>query len=102
MIKELGKTIVAGLLVGSLAMPVPAAESAAITTAKSSVKSHSRKRLAPSRYRGYAPTYADSISADDPAYDDPIVRQAVVDCAWPLQRFRCRRGPEYGTHFLLL
>jgi len=47
MIKELGKTIVAGLLVGSLAMPVPAAESAAITTAKSSVKSHSRKRLAP-------------------------------------------------------
>src|SRR5260370_20427128 len=83
MIKELGKTIVAGLLVGSLAMPVPAAESAAITTAKSSVKSsvksHSRKRLAPSRYRGYAPTYADSISADDPAYDDPIVRQAVVD-----------------------
>jgi len=30
-------------------------------------------------YRGYAPTYADSISADDPAYDDPIVRQAVVD-----------------------
>jgi len=39
MIKELGKTIVVGLLVGSLAMPVPAAESAAITTAKSSVKS---------------------------------------------------------------
>src|SRR5258708_30741481 len=85
MIKELGKTIVAGLLVGSLAMPVPAAESAAITAAKSSVKSvksvksASRKRLAPSRYRGYAPTYADSISADDPAYDNPIVRQAVVD-----------------------
>src|SRR5260221_12774070 len=82
MIKELGKTIVAGLLVGSLAMPVPSAESAAITAATSSVKSvksGSRKRLAPSRYRGYAPTYADSISADDPAYDDPIVRQAVVD-----------------------
>src|ERR1700726_2841229 len=79
MIKELGKTILAGMLVGSLAMPVPAAEAAAITAAKSSVKSASRKRLAPSRYRGYAPTYADSISADDPAYDDPIVRQAVVD-----------------------
>jgi penicillin-binding protein 2 len=76
MIKELGKTILAGMLVGSLAMPMPA-EAAAITAAKSSVKS--RKRLAPSRYRGYAPTYADSISADDPAYDDPIVRQAVVD-----------------------
>jgi len=79
MIKELGKTIVAGMLAGSLAMPLPAAEPAAIKTAKSSVKSASRKRLAPSRYRGYAPTYADSISADDPTYDDPIVRQAVVD-----------------------
>src|SRR6201993_4907586 len=81
MIKELGKTVVTGMLVASLAMPLPAAESAAITAAKSSVKSvkSSRKRLAPSRYRGYAPTYADSISADDPAYDDPIVRQAVVD-----------------------
>jgi penicillin-binding protein 2 len=82
MIKELGKTILVGMLAGSLAMPVPAAESAAITAAKSSaksVKSASRKRLAPSRYRGYAPTYADSISADDPAYDDPVVRQAVVD-----------------------
>ena len=79
MIKELGKTILASMLVASLAMPLPAAESAAITAAKSSVKSASRKRLAPSRYRGYAPTYADSISADDPAYDDPVVRQAVVD-----------------------
>src|ERR1700676_904192 len=79
MIKELGKTILAGMLVGSLAMPMPAAEPAAITAAKSSVKSASPKRLAPSRYRGYAPTYADSISADDPTYDDPIVRQAVVD-----------------------
>src|ERR1700688_208567 len=79
MIKELGKTIVAGLLLASLALPGPAAEASAITAAKSSVKSASRKRLAPSRYRGYAPTYADSISADDPAYDDPIVRQAVVD-----------------------
>src|SRR5208283_1732749 len=79
MIKELGKTIVAGLLVASLATPLPAADAAAITAAKSSAKSTARKHLAPSRYRGYAPTYADSISADDPAYDDPIVRQAVVD-----------------------
>ena len=79
MIKELAKTILVGTLVGTLAMPMPAAEAAAITAAKSKVKSASRKRLAPSRYRGYAPTYADSISADDPTYDDPIVRQAVVD-----------------------
>jgi penicillin-binding protein 2 len=79
MIKELGKTVVSGLLVASLAAPLPAADAAAITAAKSSVKSTARKHLAPSRYRGYAPTYADSISADDPAYDDPVVRQAVVD-----------------------
>lgn len=81
MLKELGKTILAGLLMANLAMPMPAADSSAITSGKSSVKSvrSSRKHLAPSRYRGYAPTYADSISADDPAYDDPIVRQAVVD-----------------------
>src|ERR1700739_1198610 len=79
MIKELGKTILAGMLAGSLVMPLPAAEPAAITAAKSSVKAKSRKRLTPSTYRGYAPTYADSISADDPTYDDPVVRQAVVD-----------------------
>jgi len=77
MLKQLGKTILAGFLVATLALPLPAADSSAITGGKSSVKS--RKRLAPSRYRGYAPTYADSISADDPTYDDPVVRQAVVD-----------------------
>lgn len=32
-----------------------------------------------STYRGYAPTYADSVSADDPTYDDPIVREAAVE-----------------------
>jgi len=78
MIKELGKTIFAGLLAATLAVSSPAADSAAITSSKSSVKS-SRKRLAPSRYRGYASTYADSISADDPSFDDPVVRQAAVD-----------------------
>ena len=79
MIKELGKTILAGLLVGTLAVPLPAADSSAITASKSSVKSASRKRLTPSKAHGYAPTYADSVSADDPTYDDPVVRQAVVD-----------------------
>lgn len=79
MIKELGKTIVAGLLTATVAVPLPAADSSAITAGKSSVKSASRKRLAPSRAHGYAPTYADSVSGDDPTYDDPIVRQAVVD-----------------------
>ncbi len=79
MVKELGKTIVAGLLVAALVTPLPAADAAAVKAAKSAVKSKARKHLTPSRYRGYAPTYADSISADDPAYDDPIVRRAVVD-----------------------
>jgi penicillin-binding protein 2 len=79
MIKELGKAIVSGLLVASLAAPLPAAGAAAVTSAKSKAKSSVRKHLAPSRYRGYAPTYADSISADDPAFDDPTVRQAIVD-----------------------
>ena len=81
MVKELGKTVLAGLLMANLAVPLPAANSSAIASGKSSVKSvrSSRKRLAPSRYRGYAPTYADSISADDPTYDDPVVRQAIVD-----------------------
>jgi cell division protein FtsI/penicillin-binding protein 2 len=79
MIKELGKTIVAGLLIASMALPLPAAEPAATTSAKKSVKSSLRKHLLPSRYNGYAPTYADSISADDPTFDDPVVRQAMVD-----------------------
>jgi cell division protein FtsI/penicillin-binding protein 2 len=79
MIKELGKTLLAGLLTSTLALPLPAADSSAITSGKSSVKSASRKRLKPSRAHGYAPTYADSVSGDDPTYDDPVVRQAVVD-----------------------
>lgn len=88
--RELGKIAAAGLLTSTLAIPLPAANGAkaasgkAKSSAKSAVKSsrkssHSRHRLAPSRYSGYAPTYADSISADDPTYDDPVVREAIVD-----------------------
>ena len=85
MITDLGKTIVTALLVSTLALPLPAAEPGAkpvvSTNSKSTSKSKSKSRhkLVPSRYNGYAPTYADSVSADDPAYDDPIVRQAAVD-----------------------
>lgn len=86
MIRELGKIIVAALLISSLAMPLPAAEPegkpAVSSSAKSKSKSRakkSRRRLVPSRYRGYAPTYADSVSADDPSFDDPIVREAAVE-----------------------
>lgn len=83
MIKKLGKSVTITLLLAAFAMPMAAAGAAgkAIASSTSTKKSKSRahRRLAPSRYRGYAPTYADSISADDPAYDDPIVRQAAVE-----------------------
>ncbi|HTZ31176.1 MAG TPA: penicillin-binding transpeptidase domain-containing protein [Methylomirabilota bacterium] len=86
MIRDLGKTIFTALLVSTLALPLPAAEPGAkpvvssnSSSSKAKSKSKSRRKLAPSRYNGYAPTYADSVSADDPTYDDPIVRQAAVD-----------------------
>src|SRR5258708_8097354 len=52
------------------AMPLPAASGAG----SSSVR---RARKFVARYRG-VPTFADSTSADDGAYDDPIVRAAAV------------------------
>jgi len=82
MIRTLGKTVAAAFLISSLALPLPAAEPAAgkaIVSSTSKAKSKSRKHLLPSRYRGYAPTYADSVSADDPTYDDPVVREAAVE-----------------------
>ncbi|HTP69111.1 MAG TPA: penicillin-binding transpeptidase domain-containing protein [Dongiaceae bacterium] len=83
MATDLGKVVVTALLVSVLALPLPAAEPGAkpivSSSSKSKSKSKSHKKLAPSRYSGYAPTYADSVSADDPTYDDPIVRQAAVD-----------------------
>lgn len=86
MIKDLGKTVATTLLVAALALPLPAAESggkpivSSTSTSKAKkVKAKSKKRLAPSSSHGYAPTYADSVSADDPTYDDPVVRQAAVD-----------------------
>src|SRR5262252_3626555 len=83
MIKNLGKTIVAASLIGVLALPLPAAEPAGgVIVNSSNSKSKAKKskhKLVPSRYSGYAPTYADSVSADDPTYDDPVVRAAAVD-----------------------
>jgi penicillin-binding protein 2 len=81
MIKDLMKSMTAGALILGLCMPVPAAETASSNSAvhaKNSSKSKSKKHLVPSRYNGYAPTYADSVSADDPKYDDPVVRDAAV------------------------
>lgn len=81
MLKNLGKITVAALMLTALSWALPAAEPAgkAIESTATKKKSKSRKHLLPSRYRGYAPTYADSVSADDPTFDDPIVRQAAVD-----------------------
>jgi penicillin-binding protein 2 len=83
MTKNLGKIVVAALLIAVLVLPLPAAEPAgAIVNNSSNAKVKSKKskhKLVPSRYSGYAPTYADSVSADDPTYDDPVVRAAAVD-----------------------
>jgi len=84
MIKGLGNTVAAAVLISTLAWSLPAAEPAgkpivASSSTSKSKKTKSKKHLAPSSYRGYAPTYADSVSADDPTYDDPIVRAAAVE-----------------------
>jgi penicillin-binding protein 2 len=89
MIKDLLKSMTAASLIACLSIPVAAAETSAKPTAKSSStssashaksssKSRSKRHLVPSRYNGYAPTYADSVSADDPKFDDPVVREAAV------------------------
>jgi len=84
MIRDLGKTVAVALLTAMLTLPLPAAEPGSkpivnSSTSKSKSKSKSKKHLVRSRYRGFAPTYADSVSADDPTYDDPVVRAAAVD-----------------------
>jgi penicillin-binding protein 2 len=86
MIQDLCKFLTAAALVSGLSVPVSAADAAAAPHAKSNAASHSKRasktkskrHLAPSRYNGYAPTYADSVSADDPKFDDPVVREAAV------------------------
>lgn len=79
MIKDFARILLSGLLISSLAVPLPAAATAAGNSGSPSAKSSARHHLAPSRYSGYASTYADSVSGDDPTFDDPIVRQAAVE-----------------------
>jgi penicillin-binding protein 2 len=83
MIKNLCKSVSAALLTATLVLPLPAAEPAGapivVSTSSKAKSKKSKKHLVLSSYRGYAPTYADSVSADDPTYDDPIVRQAAVE-----------------------
>jgi penicillin-binding protein 2 len=83
MITNLGKSIAAVLLMATLSLPAlpgePAGKPIVSSTSKSKSKKKSKRHLVASSYRGYAPTYADSVSADDPAYDDPVVREAAVE-----------------------
>ena len=85
MVRQLRILVTIGVLVAALLVPLPdagpaakAIESSSSSKSKSTKTSKLRKRLLPSRYRGYAPTYADSVSADDPSFDDPVVREAAV------------------------
>ncbi len=67
--KQLGKATVAMFLAALCISPLPAAPGAGAAATRSHRYS--------TRYRG-VPTFADSTSADDAAYDDPIVRAAAV------------------------
>ena len=82
MIREFGKIVIVACLGVALASQLPAAEPSAkpilSNSAKSKSKSSAHARRAVAHYRG-VPTYADSVRDDDPRFDDPIVRQAVVE-----------------------
>jgi penicillin-binding protein 2 len=75
-VKDFGKSALAILLATLFAVPAPAATvSAASSAGHPGVRT--RRHYAP-RYRG-VPTFADSSSADESAYDDPVVRAAAVE-----------------------
>jgi penicillin-binding protein 2 len=57
------------LMAALTAMPLPAAPGAAAPVKSTRKHTH---------YRGGVPTFADSTSTDDGAYDDPVVRAAAV------------------------
>ena len=67
--KQFGKASLAICMAAVCAMPLPAAPAAG-TPLK-------RAHRYVTRYRG-VPTFADSFSKDDAAYDDPVVRAAAV------------------------
>jgi cell division protein FtsI/penicillin-binding protein 2 len=68
-VKQFGKPALAILMSAVFALPLPAAPAAGTPVR--------RAHKYAARYRG-VPTFADSSSADDGAYDDPIVRAAAV------------------------
>src|SRR5208337_2371462 len=82
MIRELGKIVIVACVTATLCVPLPAAGSSGqpieSTSTKAKSKSSARTRHVAARYRG-VPTYANSVRDDDPTFDDPVVRQAVVE-----------------------
>jgi cell division protein FtsI/penicillin-binding protein 2 len=68
-LRQSAKAILATVLATLFAIPLPAAPGAGAAA----VRAH----RSASRYRG-VPTFADSSSKDDSAYDDPVVRAAAV------------------------
>jgi cell division protein FtsI/penicillin-binding protein 2 len=68
-VKQFGKPALAILMSAVFALPLPAAPAAGTPVR--------RAHKYAARYRG-VPTFADSSSADDGAYDDPVVRAAAV------------------------
>ena len=70
-LKQFGKTALAMLLAALCAVPAPA------MPGSGAVRSAARSHRSAARYRG-VPTFADSSSADNSAFDDPVVRAAAV------------------------
>jgi penicillin-binding protein 2 len=68
-VKQFGKSALAILMSAVFALPLPAAPAAGAAVR--------RTHKYATRYRG-VPTFADSTSADNGAYDDPVVRAAAV------------------------
>jgi len=73
LVKETGKAALAILMAALFAAPLPAAPAGGNPPART------RRAHATRYHAGGVPTFADSSSADDKAFDDPIVRQAAVE-----------------------
>ena len=71
--KKAAHSVLAILMTALFAVPVPAAPRVGKAAARS------RRYASRHHYRGGVPTFADSSSADNSTYDDPVVREAAVE-----------------------
>ena len=77
-VKQLGRVSLAAILVAGFAFATDAAPAVRKAAAKSAIRG--RHHGSAARYHGAGvPTFADSSRTDIRTYDDPIVRQALVD-----------------------